>query len=84
MTVQDAAPGVPGVMLTVRQAAERAAVSAGLVYAWCAEGSLPHSRVGRMGRRGHIRIAAADLDDLLDRLRVRGKNPLALRHIDLT
>lgn len=48
-------------MLTVKQAAERAAVSAALVSGWCNAGLLSHHRLGLPGHRGCIRIAEADL-----------------------
>jgi excisionase family DNA binding protein len=34
-------------MLTVKRAAERAGVSVSLIYSLCAEGRLPHIRLGR-------------------------------------
>ena len=52
-------------MLSVKQVAARAGVSGSLVYAWCRDGGLRHSRFGRRGKRGCIRIAAADLDAFL-------------------
>ena len=52
-------------MLSVKQAAARAAVSPGLIYELCACGELPHIRLGRPGKRGCIRIAEADLDAFL-------------------
>jgi excisionase family DNA binding protein len=52
-------------MLTVKQAAARASVSASLIYELCAAGLLLHMRLGRPGRRGVIRIAEADLDAFL-------------------
>lgn len=52
-------------MLTVKQAAERAGVSFGLVYEWTRSGMLPHYRMGRSGARGGIRIADVDLDAFL-------------------
>ncbi len=52
-------------MMTVAEAAQRACVSESLVYAWCNDGTLPHTRVGRKGKRGHIRIAIEDLDGLM-------------------
>ena len=57
-------------MLTVRQAAAVSGVSASLVYAWCEDGTLPHSRLGRKGCRGVIRIAPADLDAALASFKV--------------
>lgn len=56
-------------MLTVKAAAERAGVSAGLIYDWVSSKRLPHFRLGREGSRGSIRIAEADLEALLDSLR---------------
>ncbi|WP_171471204.1 helix-turn-helix domain-containing protein [Frigoriglobus tundricola] len=62
-------------MLTVAEAAARACVSESLIYAWCAEGTLPHIRVGRKGKRGHIRIAVEDLDGVLAAFKVTGYPP---------
>jgi excisionase family DNA binding protein len=45
--------------LTVRQAAERLAVSVDSIYAACESGDLRHKRIGN--GRGTIRISAADL-----------------------
>lgn len=56
--------------MTVAQAASRAAVCKSLVYGWCADGSLPHVRLGRKGSRGVIRISAEDLDQFLDSFKV--------------
>jgi excisionase family DNA binding protein len=74
-------------MLSVRQAAERAGVSVSLVYAWCAAGSLKHSRFGRPGRRGTIRVEESDLGAFLERCRREERLPAAppqhLRHITL-
>ena len=71
--------------LTVKQAAERAAVSVSLIYTWCADKTLPHTRVGRKGKRGHIRIAVEDLDAVLAALKVTGQTLqcLPLKHIRL-
>jgi len=35
--------------LTVKEAAKRAKVSTSLIYVWCNERRLPHSRAGRQG-----------------------------------
>jgi excisionase family DNA binding protein len=59
--------------LTVAEAARRAGVSESLVYAWCADGTLPHTRVGRKGKRGHIRITVEDLDGVLASFKVGGR-----------
>lgn len=52
-------------MLTVKNAAKRVGVSPSLIYALCAEGRLPHVRLGREGKRGTIRIRLEDLDELI-------------------
>lgn len=56
--------------LTVKQAAERVGVSASLIYQWCEERRLPHFRLGTGTKRGKILIEVADLDALLEGLRV--------------
>jgi len=48
-------------VLTPKQVAEQLGVSDSLVYEWCAEGLLPHYRVGRKGKRGKVLIQQADL-----------------------
>jgi excisionase family DNA binding protein len=72
-------------MLTVKRAAQLAGVSPSLVYAWCRAGVLKHSRFGRAGKRGCVRIAEADLDAFLAGCRRDGRpppaGPLPLRHI---
>ena len=72
-------------MLTVKSAAKRAGVSASLVYAWCKAGVLKHSRFGRPGKRGCVRIAEADLLAFLAECRREGQPSLAgslpLKHI---
>ncbi len=62
-------------MLSVKQAAARAAVSTGLVYEWIAAGALAHYRLGRPGRRGAIRIAEDDLLAFLASLKKEGRRP---------
>jgi excisionase family DNA binding protein len=74
-------------VLTVKEAAIRACVSESLIYAWCAEGTLPHLRVGRTGKRGHIRIAVEDLDGVLAAFKVSKATEqvsIALKHITLS
>lgn len=56
--------------LTPKQAAEHACVSIQLIYTWCGEKRLPHTRVGARGRRGRILIDVADLDSLMESLKV--------------
>jgi excisionase family DNA binding protein len=48
--------------LTVRQAADRLGISPSLVYALCREGVIAHTRHGRPGKRGCIRIGEAALE----------------------
>ena len=62
-------------LLTVKEAAARACVSVSLVYAWVAERTLRVTRVGRKGKRGHIRIEVEDLDGVLASLTVGKKEP---------
>lgn len=54
-------------LMTVKSAAQRLAVSQSLLYELCASGSLPHVRIARPGSRGIIRIEAADLDGFIAR-----------------
>ena len=68
--------------MTVAEAAERVGVSESLLYEWCAEGVLPHYRFGKIGRRGKILIAEADLDGFVaaHRQEVKPRAP-PLKHI---
>ncbi len=71
-------------MLTPKQVAEKLGVSDSLVYEWCAEGLLPHYRVGRKGKRGKVLIEQADLDAFLAAHRHESVQPIPpLKHIDL-
>jgi excisionase family DNA binding protein len=70
--------------MTVRQAALRLGVSPSLVYALCHEGVLQHTRHGRPGKRGTIRIEESAVEEY----RVTCKRhprpataPLVLKHI---
>jgi excisionase family DNA binding protein len=70
--------------LTVSQAAEQEGVSDALVYQWCVERHLPHSRVGGKGKRGKILIDPPDLDAFMASLKVEagtGEDEGPLRHI---
>jgi excisionase family DNA binding protein len=72
------------VVLTVQQAAGRLGVSRSLVYALCAAGVVAHTRHGRSGKRGCIRIEEAALEAY--RLSCRGERrptaaPPPLQHI---
>lgn len=61
--------------LKVKEAAEKANLSPGLIYELCALNILPHIRVGRPGTRGCIRIEEADLDAFLASLKREGRQP---------
>ncbi len=63
-------------MLTVKAAATKAGVSAGLVYQWCAERRLPHLRMGKRGRRGRILIEESDLAAFMESCRVAAEEPV--------
>jgi excisionase family DNA binding protein len=78
--------------MTVKQAAERAEVSVGLIYCWIESRLLPHYRLGASGRRGKIVIAEADLLAFLDTMKVEVRpaptpmvkaKPIKLRHLEL-
>jgi len=60
-------------LLTVREAAEIAAISLSLMYAILESRALPHIRLGRAGRRGTIRIAEDDLERYLQNCRREGR-----------
>ena len=57
-------------LLTVKQAAVRAGVSAALVYQWADERRLIHYRLGGQGKRGKVMIDPDDLDAFLVTCRV--------------
>jgi excisionase family DNA binding protein len=59
-------------MMTVKQAAERMAISESLVYELCACGTLPHVRIGKPGSRGCIRLTEADIQEFLGSQKVGG------------
>jgi excisionase family DNA binding protein len=61
--------------LTPGAAAARAGVSPQLIYQWCRERRLTHYRLGTQGRRGRILIEDADLDALLQTLKVTSQPP---------
>jgi excisionase family DNA binding protein len=66
--------------MNVREAAKRLEVSTSMVYALCAEGRLPHVRVG-LGR-GTIRISEDDLKSFQESCRTDRSAPLVgLKHI---
>lgn len=61
--------------LSVKQAAKRAGVSPGVVYAWIAAKSLPCYRLGMPGKRGKVLIEEADLDRFLASCKVEAAGP---------
>ena len=56
-----------GALLSARQAADRAGVSARTLKRWIADGLLPAFRLPSPKGRGHLRIRLADLEALLAR-----------------
>jgi excisionase family DNA binding protein len=58
-------PKGPLAKLTVKMAAEKAGVSAALVYKWCDERRLRHYRLGGEGKKGKILIEESDLEAFL-------------------
>jgi excisionase family DNA binding protein len=60
--------------LTVKQAAERACVSANLIYQLCEQRRLPHFRIGGQGRRGKILIDPVDLEAFISSLKVEASH----------
>lgn len=68
-------------LLTVKQAAERALVSESLVYQWVSERRLAHYRLGGKGKRGKIGIDPRDLDAFLATLRVEGETKRKYVHL---
>lgn len=57
-------------MLAVKQIAAKLGVSQAIVYGWCASKKLAHIRVGRIGRRGLIRVSEVDLEKFLQTLTI--------------
>ena len=64
--------------MNVRDAAKRLEVSTSMVYALCAQGRLPHVRVG-LGR-GTIRISEDDVRSFLETCRPEPSAKPALKH----
>jgi len=67
--------------LTVKQAAERAAVSLSLVYEWVSQGVLPCYRLGKAGKRGCIRIDPVELEKFLAGCRKEVEEGEPLKHL---
>jgi excisionase family DNA binding protein len=53
--------------ISVRQAAERAAVSGRTIKRWIKSGALPAIRLPSPGQTGHLRIRVGDVEALLAR-----------------
>jgi excisionase family DNA binding protein len=51
--------------VTVRQAAHRIGISESLVYALCHDGVISHTRHGRPGKRGTIRITDEAIEEYI-------------------
>lgn len=70
-------------MLTVKQAAAKLGISPSLVYALSTLGVIAHTRHGRPGRRGCIRIAEDELERYREASKGEGRKaaPLVLKHI---
>ncbi|QEL17404.1 helix-turn-helix domain-containing protein [Limnoglobus roseus] len=61
--------------LSVKQAALAIGVCESLIRDWCADGMLPHYRVGRKGKRGKILISTSDLAAFLEQLKIAPAEP---------
>lgn len=75
------------VVYTVKQAAKRLGISPSLVYALCAEGVIHHTRHGRPGKRGCIRIEESAVKEYRQNSIREGQQhaaPLLLKHITLS
>lgn len=66
-----------GILLTVRQATAKASISISLIYDLCSRGILPHIRLGRLGKRGTIRVDSDELEAFLRACRVERPIPSA-------
>ena len=72
--------------MTVKQAAERIGISCSLVYALCRSGVLGHTRHGRPGKRGTIRIIDEAVAEYLASCKDEGRPeaaPIPLRHLNM-
>jgi excisionase family DNA binding protein len=59
--------------MTVREAALKIGVSASLVYELCRQGVLRHTRHGRPGKRGTIRISEEAVAEYVAACQQRGR-----------
>jgi excisionase family DNA binding protein len=74
-------------VLSVRQVATRLGISASLVYALCSAGLIRHTRHGRPGKRGCIRIEDAALEEYRAACKGEGQRaaaPLVLKHVTVS
>jgi excisionase family DNA binding protein len=62
--------------LTPKEAADQAGVSISMIYQLCDERRLTHYRVGGRGRRGKILVDPADLEALMQTLKVEAGVPI--------
>lgn len=72
-------------MLTVKQASAKLGISPSLVYALCTLGVIAHTRHGRPGKRGCIRITEGELERYREASKGEGRPsaPLVLKHISV-
>lgn len=72
--------------MTVKQAAARLGLSSSLVYSLCAFNVIRHTRHGRPGKRGTIRISEEAIAEYQEQCRVERSIPSApprFKHINL-
>lgn len=62
--------------LTVKEAAKKYKISTKMILILCADGRLPHYRIGRKGKRGRIIIIEKEFDEMLKQHRVEA-HPLS-------
>lgn len=73
--------------MNVKEFAARLGISTSLVYALCDAGVIAHTRHGRPGKRGCIRIDEAEADRYREACKGEGRNrpaPLTLKHLKLS
>ena len=73
--------------MKVKEFAARLGISPSLVYALCDAGEIAHTRHGRPGKRGCIRIEEAEADRYRDKCKGEGRHqpaPWSLKHLKLS
>jgi len=73
-------------MLTVKELASRLGISPSLVYALCDAGVIAHTRHGRPGKRGCIRIEETEAERYREQCKGEGRHrpaPMILKHLKL-